>query len=483
MIVARRLKPSLVITALMLALSLPCFAEVAPQGVGPVAPQDVGPVAPERSAAVPQELSLDQAVAIALEYNPQVTVAEQGVWVDRGLLLQALSFLMPRVQVSANRVTPVDLPPFSFQKRGTTYSTDFSLTQKIYTGGSVQKGVEAARKVLQGAEQAFQRARQQVAFSVRQSYYAVLTSEEAVRVAQDVVSSAQEHQRVARLRYEAGVAPQYDVLAAEARVARVEQERISAQSGRDTAWASLATVLGVTVPGGTKLSTPLPMEVAPSGLADLITEALAQRPDLKIALAGVAVAKAQVAIARAARQPTITGSINWNLQPKVTIPGEQLGRAAGSSLVVSQNQGSVAVSASWDLFTGGFVYGGIRVAEARQRQAEQSVEGLRLQVGLDVKSAYFALQGAQAQLTAARKEVEQAQEAHRIAGLRYQEGVGTSVEILDAEATLEGARTRLNQAAYGLNLAFAQLDLATGRDYFAPVPSSPTAGIPKVPGL
>jgi len=241
--------------------------------------------------------------------------------------------------------------------------------------------------------------------------------------------------------------------------------------------------MGVTIPGGTKLSTPRPEEVKPGNLSDLMKEALAQRPDVKTAMAAVAITRAQVAIARAARKPTITGILNWGLRPKVTIPGDQLGLAPGSELVVSQNSGSVSLSANWSLFNGGYVTGTIRSAQASQRQAEQMIEALRLQIGLDVKTAYFALQAAQAQLAAARKEVEQAQEAHRIATLRYQEGVGTSVEILDAEATLGGARTRLNQSLFGLNLALAQLDLATGRDYFAPVPSTPTAGVPKVTDL
>jgi outer membrane protein TolC len=447
------------------------------------APQDVGPVAAERSSSVPQALSLDQATGIALKFSPQVAIAEQGVWVNRGQLLQAMSLLMPRFDVNATRSTPVNLPPFSFQKRGTTYMTDFTLSQQLYTGGSVSKGIEAAREVLQGSEQNFQRSRQQIAFSVRGAYYAVLTAEEAVSVAQDVVNSAEEHLRVARLRYEAGVAPRYDVLAAEARVARVQQGLISAESDRDTAWAGLATVMGVTIPGGTKLSTPRPEDVKPVSLTDLTTEALAQRPDVKTALAAVAAARAQVEVARAARRPTIDGAMTWNLQPKVAIPGEQLGLAPGTELVVSQNSGFISLSATWNLFNGGFVYGNIRAFQARQRQAEQAVEQLRLQIGLEVKTGYFALRGAHAQLAAARKEVEQAQEAHRVATLRYQEGVGTSVEILDAEATLQDARTRLNQAVFGLNLALAQLDLATGRNYFAPVPSTPSAGVPAVPGV
>lgn len=475
MIVARQLKPSLAIAALMFVLSLPCFAEIAPQ--------DVGPIAPERSAAVPQELSLDQAVAVALGYNPQVTVAEQGVWVNRGLLLQALSGYMPRFDITSARTTPVNLPPFTFERPGATYTTTFTLSQQLYTSGSVKNQVKAARNTLQGSEQAFQRSRQEIAFRVRGAYYAVLTAEEGVKVQQDVVSSAQEHLRVAQLRYDAGVAPKYDVLAADARVARVQQQLISAQADLDTAWAGLATVMGVTLPGGTKLSTPLPEEIKEVSLSDLTTQAIDQRPDLKTAIAGVAAAKAEVDVVRAARLPTISGSITYSLQPKTAISGSELGLPASTELVVSQNSGAIAVSATWNLFNGGFIYGSIRSAQARQRQAEQAVEQLRLQIGLDVKTAYFAFQSAQGQMLAAHKEVEQAQEAHRVATLRYEEGVGTSVEILDAEATLQDARTRLNQSVFGLNLSLAQIDFAAGRDYFAPVPSSPTAGVPKVPGL
>jgi len=433
------------------------------------APPDAGAVAPARPGVIPETLSLEEAIEVALQYNPGVGVAEQGVWVSRGQLTQALSALQPRLDVSAQRSTPVNLPPFSFQSPGTTYATNFTLSQAIYTGGSAQKGAAAAGDLLRGSQAAYQRTRQQIAFAVRQTYYGVLTAEQAVKVAQDVVSSAQEHLRVAKLRYQAGVAPQYDVLAAEARVARVEQELISAGAGRATAWASLSTVLGVAIPAGTKLSTPPSVAPAEVGLAELTEEALGKRPDLGVVAAQVAAAKGQLLIARAARQPTISGSISYTVLPKTTIPGEQFGLEPGSELVVSQSSGTVALAAYWSLFNGGLVTGQIRTAEARQREAEQMLESLKLQIGLEVRQAYFALEAARAQLLAAQKEVDQAREAHRIATLRYQEGVGTSVEILDADATLEGARTRLNQATYGLNLAVAQLDLAVGRGFAAPV--------------
>ncbi len=386
------------------------------------------------SGVVPETLSLERAIEIAIEYNPEVEVSRQGITAAGGQLTRAMSALMPRLTVSARRVTPVDLPPFSFQSHW------------------------------RGSEGAYRWTCQQIAFAVRESYYRVLTAEQGVTVAQDVVDSAEEHLRVARLRYEAGVVPQFDVLAAEARVARVEQGLISAVAARDIGWANLSTVLGVPIPSGTKLSAPPPVASGEADLEDLREEALANRPDLLTADATRAVAVAALEVARAATRPTVSAGLSYTLRGQTVIAGDLFG-VPGQDIVVSQNSGYIVVAANYSLFDGGQAEGEIRTAGANVTQAEKGVEGLEQRIELEVKSAYLLLSAARAQVEAAQKEVAQAQEAHRVATLRYDEGVGTSLEILDAEANLEGARTRLNGATYGLNLAVAQLDLAVGRDW------------------
>ncbi len=424
------------------------------------------PPAPSRqtSEVALETLSLDQAIEIALQYNPQVAGAREGIASARGMVAQAQSALLPRLEVSATRMTPVDLPAFSFQNTDSTWETDLSFSQPLYTAGSIRNGVAAARNYLRSAEGASRRIQQQIAFAARQSYYGVLTALEGAKVAQEVVDSAREHLRIAELRYQAGVAPQFDVLAAEARVARVEQGLIAAQTNRDIAWAALSTVLGVPLPEGVKLTTPRPLTPEQVDLDALRQEALRNRPDLLAAGGQTAAACAQLAIARAARWPTISATASYALREQTTISGDLLG-LPGTDIVVSQNSGFIGLVASWSLFNGGQVYGEIQTAEAQLRQAEKSVESLRQQMDLEVKRAYLLLEAAKAQGAAAQKEVAQAQEAHRIATLRYQEGVGTSVEILDAEANLEGAKTRLNEAVYGLNLAVAEMELAVGRDW------------------
>jgi TolC family type I secretion outer membrane protein len=416
---------------------------------------------------IPATLALERAIEVAIAYNPQVGAAQEDVVASEALVSQAASRLLPRLDANSRRVTPVDLPAFSFQSPESTWETDISFEQPLYTGGSLSQGVRAARSYRRGSEGAYERTRQQIAFAVRQAYYAVLSAEEGVVVAQEVVDSAQETLRVARLRYEAGVAPQFDVLAAEARLARQEQDLIAARAARDIAWARLGMVLGVQIPEGTELSTPRPVTVEESDLATVMEEALRERPDLFAVQAQVEVARAQLAVARAGKQPRISASVGYTLREQTTVEGELFGLPEGTDIVVSQNSGYISLSASWSLFNGGQVYSEIQEAKARVRQADKQVESLRQQIELEVKSAYVQVGSARGQVMAAQRELAQAQEAHRIARIRYQEGVGTSVEILDAEASLGGAKTRLNQAIYGLNLAVAELELAIGRDEVA----------------
>lgn len=455
----RSILPLLLLLSMsLLALSISWAGSVEYTGPILTAGADEGAV-----GVVPSTLSIERAIEIALVYNPQVAASEQGVYASQGVVTQALSFLMPRLDVQTARTTPVDLPPFTFQSSDSSWRTDFSLSQPLYTAGALPAGVKAAKEALRGAEGTHRRTRHEIAFSVRGTYYAVLAAEEQVNVAQQVLDSALETLRVSKLRYEAGVAPQFDVLSAEARVARTEQALISAQVLRDTTWAILSTTLGVPIPAGTQLSTPRPVTVTEADPAALRAEALANRPDLLAATADEAAAAALLAVAKAGHYPTITGNMSYSLLEQVTIDGELVG-SPGTDIVVSQNSGSISLVATWSLFNAGQVDGEIREAKARYQQSQEVVKSLRQAIELDVRSAHLAVEAAKAQVDAARKEVTQQEEAYRIATIRYQEGVGTSVEILTAEADREDAKTRLNRAVFDLNLAVAQLDLALGRD-------------------
>jgi outer membrane protein TolC len=413
---------------------------------------------------VPPALSLIRAIEIAIEHNPRVAASAEGIDAAQGSLSQAMSVVVPRLGVSTQRYTPLNLPEFSFQSPESTWSTNFALSQPLYAGGRLRAGIRAARSLRTGSVASHRRAIQEIAFAVRGSYYGVLTAEQGVKVAQEVMDSALEQARVAGLRYKAGVAPQFDVLAAEARVARVEQSLISTRARLDIARAALSTVMGAPLSGGTQLSTPRFAIHTEGDLASLEAEALAKRPDLLALRAEAAAARERLTIARAGRLPVISARLGWALLEKTTIPGDVFG-VPGAEITVSQNTGSVVLAADWNLYDGGQVQGEVTEAKARWRQTEKQVEDLEQRIALAVTTAQVLARAATAQVAAAQRELVQAEEAHRVANIRYQEGVGTSVEILNAEADLEGAKTRLNTAIFDRDLAAAALDLAVGRDW------------------
>jgi outer membrane protein TolC len=430
------------------------------------APEPAAPSAP----IIPETLSLARAIEIGIEYSPVIRSAEQGVRVTEGQYAQAVSGIMPRLDVSAQRVTPLDIPEFSFQSTDSAWSTDFTFTQPVYAGGRLRANIRAARSLRRGTEEQYIRTAHEVAFAIRGSYYGVLTAEQQVLVAQETVDSAVEQARVAKLRYEAGVAPEFDVLSAQARVARVDQTLIAAKSDLHIARATLGTVMGVPIPEDTKLTTPSFGTPADTGdLESLIEEALDRRPDLLALRDLAAAARQQLAAARAGRYPTLGLGLSYTLREKTTIDGEVFG-APGVDIVVSQNSGTVLIGANWSLYNGGQVEGEVVEAKARLRQSEKEIQRLEQQVELAVTSAYVLVRAAGAQIDAAQRELAQAEETNRVANIRYQEGVSTSVEILSSEAELEGARTRLNTAVFDRDLALAQLDLALGRDWRASIP-------------
>ena len=120
----------------------------------------------------------------------------------------------------------------------------------------------------------------------------------------------------------------------------------------------------------------------------------------------------------------------------------------------------VGAQVSWTLFEGGAAR-----ARARQREldieiAERSFEDTRAVIRFAVEDAYFNLQSNLTNIDTARLSVEQASEALELANLRFDAGVGTQLEILDAQSDLTDAEVNLVQAIVGYNQSLADIERA-----------------------
>ena len=130
---------------------------------------------------------------------------------------------------------------------------------------------------------------------------------------------------------------------------------------------------------------------------------------------------------------------------------------------------SVGATASWSLWDGGATQNAIKKANAQLEQAKEANLATVDAVLLAVQKAYLNLRSAEQTIQSTQTAVAQGQESFRIATLRYRAGVGTNLDVLDAETKLTDARNNYVQALYNYNISIAALEQLTGVPLNTPV--------------
>ena len=435
---------SILIVAAALALSLPRTALAQP---------------------APRPLSFAEVATAAAQNNLQLRAAAFDVAVAQAQFAQARGGRLPQVALSGTYTrsqeqagqtlsipnpfgpTPPVITVMLPAPDPTVIVLRVGLQYPLYTGGRAESQIALAEANLHGAKAVFERAAQQIVFAAQQAYLQALLATENVIAAQGALEQADESLRVARARLQAGVAPDFDVLQAEVAVANAEQTMVRTRTSVRNAHAGLDALLNL--PLDTPLAPTDTLEPRPvSGtLQTAIARALSARPELAEVQARAAAARASIELAASGGRPNVAIGADYAV--------------SGSASSLNGNW-SATLAVTLSLFDGGITRERIREAELRLRQLTTLEAERRQRIELEVRQAWLALEQASAELTAASRGVQQAREAARIAGVRYQAGVGTSLEILSAQSTLAQAEFGLASARFNQNLARIQLFLAAG---------------------
>jgi outer membrane protein TolC len=450
----------------------------------------LGPASADEAAAptapaAPQPLTLDQAIAAALQFNPRVAQAQQDLSAAQALVTQAragnsvvadLEVVNSHVNKVPSFVLPVAAPPpqyvtYETISLGTSQQTQATLTiaKPLYTGGKIPAAVRQSRAGVTALNEGMRRTLQTVVSDVKQAYYGALLAADLVKVAEQAAAAAREHLRLAQAHFDAGTAPRFDVLRAEAQVADSEQVVIQARNGLNLARAALDNAMGMPQGQQYELKTAF---AAPEGevaaLETLIEQAHAARPEVTQVKAQFDAAGAAADLARADKYPTLGVAWVYN-------------RVFNSSALQVTNS-TLALQATLTIFNGQQTSAAVARARSQQESARALLEQVRQGIALQVRQAYLSLGAARERIAAASKGVEQAEEAYRIATVRYDAGVSIGVEILDAQAALTAARNNHARAVYDYNIALTQLEFATGSWQPAELAATPVAPRPEQPG-
>jgi outer membrane protein len=459
-------------------------------------------------------LTLEEVVRIALTVHPQITAAQANVVATAAKygMDRATSNLIPNATLSTQLLgnytynsAPQGLPPpcspvllpalnptmqpinplmassiAGYLSSGCpsasspttafgSYRANLSLTQLIYdfgrTGGQLATDTALTRAT--GGDR--DTARAQVALQAVTAYYAVLAAEALYQVAVQNLTTQNQHLDQTQGFFSIGTRPEIDVLTAKTAAAQAQLQLVQAKNTVRLDRVQLLQAMGLTdhsylgrplEPGS---QAPLPEEAQP--INELVQRALDLRPDYAAARDRVIAAEEQVRVARGGFFPvisligTLTGSGSFGSSVNVSGGAVNANLASSGAPFVSLQGG---ISITWPFDDGGEAYFTLKQNEALVKVARDTMENLRQQMLAGVEQAYITVVNARQNLDAARVVLAQADKQLETANGRYTSGVGTIIELTDAQNQDITARSQLVQAEFSLGVARAGLRMQLG---------------------
>jgi outer membrane protein TolC len=456
--------------------------------------------------AVPT-FTLNQAILTAVQRNPALLNAEQEIKRTRGVIIQVRAQALPQINARASfewtdpnlsgarilgtNTTQTTTPPgttpggaasllespqsqvgevrvplaapsatpslANLESSDISYSISVLGTQLIFNGTTYPQ-IRGTFFQRDGAYFAFRNILDQLIAIVKTQFYQIVVNRELVSVNEQSVHLLEAQLKDQQNRFEAGTVPRFNVLQAEVALYNQLPLLITAQNNLRIAKLQLAKTLGLDFQPRRGENPPLevvgempyiPRTVA---LADAIELGKERRPFLKQARANVLNQKEQVRATAGQWLPNVT----------TTGGGEWVSSPTNSSWHDISKGWLASVQASVPIWDSGAIAGQVIQQRALLFEAKNTYDDDVRQVELEIQQAYSNLQQNRELIQSQEKNVEQAEEALRLAKARLDAGAGVQLDVLNAQVQLLTAQSTRLQALFGYNSSLAEFDRATG---------------------
>lgn len=416
-----------------------------------------------------QAITLNQAIELALRNNPALQQARIALEREEATLMVARSALLPTLntefQLSRDNSAATEaqnaiaqqnaqnsnlnIPPTIQSESSTNAFGTLQLTYNIYTGGERSAQIAKAENQVKNAQLQVEVISEQTRFDATDRYYALQGADAQVAIAQATVEDASQSLRDARLLEQAGLGTKFDVLRAEGDLATANEALTRSIAEQRNARRKLAQILSV----GQQVELTAQDAIVEAGdwkipLEETIVQAYRNRAELEQQLLQVAISEQDSYIALAGIQPKVDFLANYSYQDNFD-----------SSVGVVDGY-SFAARVRWTFFDGGRAFAEARRAYRQMDIAQSEFTKQRDQIRYDVEQNYYNLISNKENIGSTRLNVTRFEEALRLARLRFQAGVGTQTDVINAQRDLANARGRFLQAIIGYNQSLNSLQRA-----------------------
>lgn len=430
-------------------------------------------------------LSLDAAVGRALSVGDEVLLAQAQVDLTTAQMKTARAIALPQLRTAgafthvlenarAQAVGQIFNQPNSF-------SASANLSETVFQGFRAISGIRASTRLHNAARLTVEEVRNNASYNVQNAYLAALLAQQLVEI-QNVNLQLAEAQLKQVSQFEAsGRAARYDVLRARVQRTNIEPLVIQANNNLDIAQLELKRLTNIPATQPIKLTTRMDQQNinAMVTMVSQTTTSVEERPSVIAARLTAEARHLGVRVARADLYPSVSVFIQSGYQAFPTsaafptrfgalVPIDCPTGSDPSRVCTLQNGGwfsdrSFGIQIAWPLFDGFRTKGNIEAAKAQAKIADVQLSQEREAVSLEIETARANLERARALYAAQQQNATEANEAFRLASLRFGRGLSTQLDVTDAQLALLTARTNEARSVYDLYLAAADLARAQGK--------------------
>ena len=435
------------------------------------------------SAEEPKLLNLEQSLQIAKQNNLTILAAEQKLKSAEAQISVARSALMPRISANGNYTYFKDVQKSVIQAEGgfgfpipseemndmSTPSVDneaelielefgahhnlqgtVSLSQPIFAWGRYYYNYQATKLGYEAAQKELTAAYEKLRLDVYEAFYRVLIAQEFVKVAEQSVELVEKQLGIAQTSFDAGAATNFDVLRAKVQLANAKSQVIRAKNGVKIAKNAYKTLLNLPLSDDISVEGSFKIPEVKIKLDELIKQALEKRAEITRSQLNEQAGQKQLSVAKTRNLPDFAFFSNYQI--------------SHSERLTEMNRiWSLGLQINIPIFDGFASRAAVIQSESVLKQLQIGTEQVMSVVETEVRNAYLALLEAKTLIDVQRETVAQAQESVRIATIRFENGMITTVELTDTQLALIQSKVNRLQAQHDYVIGLARLEKAIGQ--------------------
>ena len=408
------------------------------------------------SYAADKPLTLKEAILIAFNNNKDILMQEQEISAAKANIVDANSRFLPKLNFEgAYTYNDKVLAENIFSGYKNDNQIGLALSESVYSGGANSANLKQARIGVSVQDQTLRAKKLDVEFEAKRLYYGLLFAYENERIAREALEQSEAHYTDVKHKFSQGTASRFDILQSGVQVSLLMPAVVRSSNDVKLIKAELNKLLGLRV--DTLVETEEKLSYTHFGIEEqeFLKVAYMNKPEMLLKALGVDINKWAIQLAKSGYRPQVDIGAHYSYRAN----------NLGNIINRKSNNWNTGITLSIPIFEGFSTKAKVDEVKARYAESILDKENLADQIAVDVRQACLNLKEAQTIIDSQKNHVDEAREALKIAEVSYDNGVGTNLDVLDAQVSLSQVQTNLVSGIYDYLMAEASLRRSMGESF------------------